>query len=112
MQSMFIVVPGADVDSCRLQMRRDHRNVTERSHFFLKAKAENEIREIRIIASVKYGVIVSAPVHLHNIIDIHLKAALCKSSCAVAPCFFILAKQHIPFCPTKKTLRFARVIAV
>ena len=49
MEAMLIEIACADIDSRSLQIRRDHRDVAERSIVFLKAEAENELRKVGVI---------------------------------------------------------------
>ena len=76
-------------------MRRDHRNVTERSIVFFKAEAANELRKIGVITVVEHGVIRAAPIHLNDIVDFRPQLALGEFPCAHTANLFLFAKKDV-----------------
>lgn len=66
MEAVLVEIACADIDSRSIQMRRDHRDVTERSIVFFKAEAANELRKIGVIAVVEHSIICAAPIQFNE----------------------------------------------
>ena len=76
-------------------MRRDHRDVTERSIVFFKAEAANELRKVGVIAVVEHSIICAAPIQLNDIVDFRPQFALGEFPCAHTANLFLFAKKDV-----------------
>lgn len=95
METMLIEIACADIDSRSIQMRRDHRNVTERSIVLFKAEAANELRKIGVITVVEHGVIRAAPIQLNDIVDLRPQLALGEFPRAHTADLFLFTKKDM-----------------
>ena len=95
MEAMLVEIACADIDSRSIQMRRDHRNVTERSIVLFKAEAANELRKIGVITVVEHGVIRAAPIQLNDIVDLRPQLALGEFPRAHTADLFLFTKKDM-----------------
>ena len=92
MEAVLVEIACADIDSRSIQMRRDHRDVTERSIVFFKAEAANELRKVGVIAVVEHSIICAAPIQFNDIVDLRPQLALGEFPCAHTADLFLFAK--------------------
>ena len=78
-----------------IQIRRDHRDVAERSIVFLKAEAADELRKVGVITAVEHSIIRAAPIQLNDIVDLRPQLALGKFPRAHAADFFLFTKKNV-----------------
>ena len=95
MEAMLIEIACADIDSRSIQMRRDHRDVTERSIVFFKAEAANELRKVGVIAVVEHSIICAAPIQLNDIVDFRPQFALSEFPCTHTTDLFLFTKKDV-----------------
>ena len=94
---MLIEVSCADIYSGSLEMRCDYRNVGKGAVVFRKAKAKNKVCKIGVVATVKYRIVTSAPIHLNDIIDLWLYFGSRKLVGSLTAAFLVLTEQHVTF---------------
>lgn len=95
MGTVFIEITCADIDSRSFQVRCDHRDVTERAGVLLEAEAANELREVRVITVIEYGVISAAPIQFNDIVDLWTQLAVGKFPCTHTAELLVFAKQDM-----------------
>ena len=76
-------------------MRCQNGNIAEAPERCLKAKPVDILLKLPIAALIKYRVIVSNAIQLHDIIDIRNDPGLCKGACTVTAGFLILTEQNV-----------------
>ena len=95
MGTVFIEITCADIDSRSFQVRCDHRDVAERAGVLLETEAANELREVRVIAVIEYGVISAAPIQFNDIVDLRTQLAVGKFPCTHTAELLVFAKQDM-----------------
>ena len=95
MEAVLVEIACADIDSRSIQIRRDHRDVAERSIVFLKAEAADELRKVGVITAVEHSIIRAAPIQLNDIVDLRPQLALGKFPRAHAADFFLFTKKNV-----------------
>ena len=76
-------------------MRCDYRNVGKGAVVFRKAEAKNKVGEIGVVATVKYRIVTSAPIHLNDVIDLWIYFGSRKLVGTLTAAFLVLAEQHV-----------------
>lgn len=93
METMLIEIAYADIHSRSIQVRCDHRDVTERSMVLFKAEAANKLRKVGVITVVEHGVIRAAPIQLNDIVDLRPQLALGEFPRAHTADLFLFTKR-------------------
>ena len=95
MQSVLIIVSGANVYRRRFEIRRNNGNVAEGAHCLTETKGADKLGKLRVVAVIEHSVVVSSAIHLYNVIHIDLDSAPFKRPGSMSAGFLILAEQHM-----------------